>query len=95
MEVSGNTAGRRRGWRSICRRRPIPGGAVEGNIPPAHICGHMDQDDSPAGTRVHLGGSSHKRHDESQGRSLPPQEHPISRMVVGAMQQGHNIAVCP
>ena len=70
-------------------------GAVEGNIPPAHICGHMDQDDSPAGTRVHLGGSSHKRHDESQGRSLPPQEHPISRMVVGAMQQGHNIAVCP
>ena len=72
--------------------RPIPSEAVEGNIPLAHICGHMDQDDSLVGTRaVHLGGSSHKGHDESRGRSLPPQEeHPISEMVVTAMQQGHS-----
>jgi hypothetical protein len=51
--------------------------AVEGNIPLAHICAHMDQDDSLAGTRavrVHLGRRSHKGHDESRGRSLPPQE---------------------
>jgi hypothetical protein len=27
--------------------------AGEGNIPLAHICGHMDQDDNPAGTRAH------------------------------------------
>jgi hypothetical protein len=26
--------------------------AAEGNIPLAHICGHMDQDDNPAGTCV-------------------------------------------
>jgi hypothetical protein len=58
-------------------------GAVEGNNPPAHTYDHMDQDDNPAGTRVHLGRSSQKHHDESRGRSLPPQEeHLISGTVV-------------
>jgi hypothetical protein len=67
-------------------------GAAEGNNPPVHTCDHMDQDDSRGGTRVHLGCSSQKRHDEIQGRSLPPQEeHPISGMVVRAMQQGHSV----
>jgi hypothetical protein len=70
--------------------------AVEGNIPLAHICGHMDQDDSPAGTRaaglrVHSGRSSHNGHDEGRDRSLAPQEeHPISEMVLAARQQGHS-----
>lgn len=70
--------------------------AVEGNIPLVHICGHMDQDDSPAGTRaaglrVHSGRSSHNGHDEGRDRSLAPQEeHPISEMVVAARQQGHS-----
>jgi hypothetical protein len=69
--------------------------AVEGNIQPAHICGHMGQDDSLAGTRgaglrVRSGRSSHNGHDEGRDRSLAPQgEHPISEMILAARQQGH------
>jgi hypothetical protein len=76
-------------------RAAVPGAAhtreaVEGNIPQAHIYGHIDQDDSPAGTRaagprVRSGRSSHNGHDEGRDRSLAPQEeHPISEMVVAA-----------
>ena len=65
--------------------------AVDNKPPPAHTCGHRDQDDSRVGKggaqplqearlQAHLERNYHKAHDEIQGRSPRPRElHPPAR----------------